>query len=135
MLATVLVGWTLLLDTSLARNYRDRPWTVVFPALALGATVAAWRFLNRRRYFEGFLCSGLTIVLLIASVAAGLYPVMLPSSLDAANDLTIYNAAAAENALTVMFVIAVIGLPFVLLYTVGVYYFFRGKVVLDDESY
>ena len=134
-LATVLVGWTLLLDTSLAQNYRDRPWTVVFPLLALAATVAAWRFLTRRRYFEGFLCSGLTIVLLISSVAAGLYPVMLPSSLDAANDLTIYNAAAAENTLMVMFVIALIGLPFVLLYTAGVYSFFRGRVVLDDESY
>jgi cytochrome bd-type quinol oxidase subunit 2 len=34
-----------------------------------------------------------------------------------------------------MFVIAIIGMPFVLLYTAGVYYFFRGKVVLDDESY
>jgi len=26
-------------------------------------------------------------------------------------------------------------MPFVLLYTAGVYYFFRGKVRLDDESY
>ena len=34
-----------------------------------------------------------------------------------------------------MLVIAVIGIPFVLLYTAGVYYFFRGKVDLDDESY
>jgi cytochrome d ubiquinol oxidase subunit II len=35
----------------------------------------------------------------------------------------------------VMFVIAIIGMPFVLLYTAGVYYFFRGKVRLDHESY
>jgi cytochrome d ubiquinol oxidase subunit II len=35
----------------------------------------------------------------------------------------------------VMFVIALMGLPFVLLYTAGVYFFFRGKVELDDESY
>ena len=34
-----------------------------------------------------------------------------------------------------MFVMALIGLPFVLLYTVGIYYFFRGKVVVDDDSY
>ena len=32
-------------------------------------------------------------------------------------------------------VIAVLGLPFGLLYTAGVYYFFRGRVVLDEESY
>jgi cytochrome bd-type quinol oxidase subunit 2 len=34
-----------------------------------------------------------------------------------------------------MTVIAAIGIPFVLFYTAAVYYFFRGKVVLDDESY
>ena len=33
-----------------------------------------------------------------------------------------------------MFVMAMIGIPFVLLYTAGVYYFFRGKVVLDDAQ-
>ena len=71
----------------------------------------------------------------MGTVAAGLYPVLLPSSTDAAYDLTVTNAASAENTLQVMIVIAVIGIPFVLLYTAGVYYFFRGKVVLDDESY
>jgi hypothetical protein len=31
-------------------------------------------------------------------------------------------------------VVAVIGIPFVLLYTAGVQYFFRGKVQLDADS-
>jgi cytochrome bd-type quinol oxidase subunit 2 len=34
-----------------------------------------------------------------------------------------------------MLVMAVIGMPFVVMYTAGIYYFFRGKVVLDDSSY
>ncbi len=68
-------------------------------------------------------------------MAAGLYPVLLPSSTDAAYDLTVSNAASAEPTLQVMTVIAGIGIPFVLLYTAGVYYFFRGRVVLDEESY
>ena len=71
----------------------------------------------------------------MGAVAAGLYPVMLPSSIDPAYDLTITNASSADNTLTVMLVMAVIGIPFVLLYTAGVYYFFRGRVVLDEESY
>ena len=37
--------------------------------------------------------------------------------------------------MTVMLVIALLGLPFVFLYTAGIYYFFRGKVVLDETSY
>ena len=62
-------------------------------------------------------------------------PVLLPSSIDPAYDLTIENSASATPTLTVMFVVALIGIPFVLLYTAAVYYFFRGPVVLDDEGY
>jgi cytochrome d ubiquinol oxidase subunit II len=50
-------------------------------------------------------------------------------------NLTITNAASQPNTLTVMLIIALIGMPFVLLYTAGVYYLFRGKVVLDEDSY
>jgi cytochrome d ubiquinol oxidase subunit II len=60
---------------------------------------------------------------------------MLPASNGAANSLTIYNAASTQETLTVMLVVAVLGMPFVLMYTAGVYYFFRGRVQLDDDSY
>ena len=32
-------------------------------------------------------------------------------------------------------IIALIGMPFVLLYTAGVYYIFRGKTVVESEGY
>ena len=32
-------------------------------------------------------------------------------------------------------VVALIGMPFVLLYTTGVYWFFRGKATVDDDGY
>ncbi len=135
VLATVTVAWTLSLDSRLVDNFRDRPWTVVFPLGALGLTLLAWQFVRRGAYLAAFMCSAGTIACLMASVASGLYPVMLPSSIDSANDLTVHNAAAAEESLIVMSVIALIGMPFVLLYTAGVYYFFRGKVRLDEHSY
>jgi cytochrome d ubiquinol oxidase subunit II len=135
VLMTGLIAWTLTLDQEIADNYRDRLWIGVFPLLALLAALAAWRQIHHERYLSAFLASASMIGLLMATVAAGLYPVMLPSSIDPSYDLTVHNAASAENTLTVMFVIALIGMPFVLLYTAGVYYFFRGRVVLDDESY
>jgi cytochrome d ubiquinol oxidase subunit II len=55
--------------------------------------------------------------------------------LDPAYSQTIFNAASQPNTLTVMLVMAVIGMPFVLLYTAGVYYFFRGPVQLGPSSY
>jgi cytochrome d ubiquinol oxidase subunit II len=135
VLMTITIGWTLLLDTPITTNYSDRIWIAVFPVLALVAAVTGWRLIRARQYLQGFLASATMIALLMGAVAAGLYPILLHSSTDSANDLTITNAASAEPTLMVMFVIAMIGIPFVLLYTAGVYYFFRGKVVLDDESY
>jgi cytochrome d ubiquinol oxidase subunit II len=135
VLMTVLIGWTLLESSEVTDNYRDRLWIGIFPVLAFVAVIAAWRFLHRGYYLSAFFSSALMIALLLGAVAAGLYPVMLPSSLDQAYDLTITNAASADNTLTVMLVMAIIGIPFVLLYTAGVYYFFRGRVELDEESY
>lgn len=135
LLMTALMGWTLVRSEAFAQNYRDRPWIAVFPALALLAVLTAWRQIRRAHHFTAFLASAVMIASLLGAVAAGLYPVMIPSSTDAAYSLTVHNAAAADETLTVMLVFAVIGMPFVLLYTAGVYYFFRGRVRLDDESY
>ena len=135
VLMTGLIAWTLFLDNEISDRYLDRVWISVFPALALVAALLAWRQLHRRSYLSAFLASSTMIALLMGTVAAGLYPVLLTSSIDERYDLTIHNAASAEPTLVVMSVIAVIGIPFVLLYTAGIYYFFRGRVVLHEESY
>lgn len=134
-LMTGLIAWTLLRDDQFARHFRERPWTVVFPVLALGAVLTAWRLVRTGRPLGAFFASAAMVASLVAAVAAGMYPAMLRSTIDPAFDLTVHNAASAPETLTVMTIVAVIGLPFVFLYTAGVYWFFRGKVVLDDESY
>ncbi|MBM3663183.1 MAG: cytochrome d ubiquinol oxidase subunit II [Actinobacteria bacterium] len=132
---TAVIVWTLFLPEDFAQNFRDRPWTAVFPAAAFVAVLVAWRSIAAGAHGRAFVASATMIGLLMASVAAALYPVMLPASNDAANSLTIYNAASEQATLTVMLVVAVVGMPFVLLYTAGVYYFFRGRVQLDEDSY
>ena len=132
---TALAAWTAFRDEAFAQNFRDRPWTAIFPVLALGAIVFAGAQIRRGRYLTAFVLSATMIILLLGTVAAGTYPVMLRSTTDPAFNQTVQNASAANETLTVMLVIALMGMPFVLLYTAGVYYFFRGKVELDDESY
>ena len=78
--------------------------------------------------FRAFIASAAMIALLLISGAIGLYPNLLISTTDPAYNLTVINAASADNTLAVTLIVAVIGMPFVLLYTAGVYYFFRGKV-------
>ena len=49
--------------------------------------------------------------------------------------LTIYNAASSQKTLGIMLIFALIGIPFVLAYTISIYWVFRGKVKLETTSY
>ncbi len=135
VLNTLVVLATVLSRQQIAAPYLPEIWPVVFPAGALIALIIAWRMLRQGRNFLAFVASGAMIALLLTSGAIGLFPNLLISTTDPAFNLTVYNSASAPNTQTVMLIIALIGMPIVLLYTSGVYYFFRGKTQLDTHSY
>jgi cytochrome d ubiquinol oxidase subunit II len=135
VLNTGVVAWTVLTHELIAERYLAQPLWALFPALALGAVLLAGYMVHRGHYFIAFLLSSAMIAGLLFSAAIGLFPNLLISTLDPAYSQTIFNAASEPNTLTVMLVIAVIGMPFVVLYTAGVYYIFRGRVQLGPSSY
>lgn len=135
LLNTVVVFSSILLHELIADRYLAQPYLAIFPAAALAAVLAGWLMVRRGRYFIAFLLSSAMIAGLLFSAAIGLYPNLLVSSIDAAYNLTIFNAASQSNTLTIMLIMALLGMPFVLLYTAGVYYIFRGKVQLSAQSY
>jgi cytochrome bd ubiquinol oxidase subunit II len=49
--------------------------------------------------------------------------------------LTIYNAASSPKTLWIMLLIVIIGMPFVLTYTLAVYWTFRGRVESGEHGY
>lgn len=130
----VVLGVLFSLPHAMA-NYFSTYTLAIFPAIALVALIAAWRLVHTANYFKAFLASSTMIVLLMFSGAISLFPNLLISTIDTSYNLTIYNGAAAPNSLLIMLIIALIGMPFVLAYTAGVYYIFRGKVQLTAESY
>ncbi len=87
------------------------------------------------QHVRAFLATSSTIGLMIFLMGLSLFPRLVPSSADLANSLTIYNASSSQRTLTVMLVIALIGMPMVIGYTVWIYRIFRGKVVLNEDSY
>jgi cytochrome d ubiquinol oxidase subunit II len=135
VLNTLVVIATVAFRQEITQRYLADIWPVIFPAGALIALIVAWAMLRRGRDFLAFIASGTMIALLLISGAIGIFPNLLISTTNPAFNLTIFNAASAPNTLTVMLVIALIGMPIVLLYTSGVYYFFRGKTQLDTHSY
>jgi cytochrome d ubiquinol oxidase subunit II len=135
VLNTLVVIGTVVFRDEITKRYLAEIWPVIFPALALGALIVSWYMRRTGHDFWSFVASGAMIGLLLISGAIGMFPNLLISTVDPQFNLTIYNAASADNTLTVMLVIALIGMPLVLLYTTGVYYFFRGKVVVEPKSY
>jgi cytochrome d ubiquinol oxidase subunit II len=135
ILNTAVVAITVFTHEMIADRYLAQPLFAIFPALSLVSVLLAGWMVNRQHYFIAFLLSSAMIAGLLFSAGIGLFPNLLRSTLDPAYNQTIFNAASEPNTLTVMLIIAVIGLPFVLLYTAGVYYIFRGRVQLGPASY
>ena len=76
-----------------------------------------------------------TIHAAIHIAAVCLFPRLVPSTIDLANSLTVYNASSTPRTLTAMLVIALIGMPIVVAYTAYVYKTFAGKMVVGEDGY
>ncbi|PAD67257.1 cytochrome d ubiquinol oxidase subunit II [Bacillus sp. 7586-K] len=88
--------------------------------------------LKQKRERLSFSMTGLIMILVTASFFVTLFPNVLISSLDSANNITIYAAASGDYSLKIMTVVALTMVPIVLAYTIWSYYVFR-KRVTDKE--
>ncbi len=117
------VGWAVSLQF-----LSGEAWTIVAVALAAVAAVVAW--ILARTGSEGRTFLALSAFLLLGSVSifGAAFPVVLPSTLDPAFNLTISNASSSDYTLGLMSVVAAIGLPLVLTYQAWTYWVFRRRV-------
>lgn len=110
-------------------NFRRWPVLGVFPFIGLAGAVylrRAWRLHDNRGAFLG---SAALIVGILTSVAAGLFPRLLPSLPDGPHPgLDIYNAASPANSMRIALAIYVVGMALVILYLWNVYRVWKGKV-------
>ncbi len=131
---TVAITWcSFAIQPRLAASFGARPWGYLFPLLAVAGLIGT-RAMHRRQAAP-FLCSSLFIVGMLTSAAFGLYPYVLPSNVDPALGLTVYNAAAAPYGLKVGLAWFIPGMLLATGYFVYTYRSFAGKVVLDEEGY
>ncbi|WP_276486767.1 cytochrome d ubiquinol oxidase subunit II [Ectopseudomonas mendocina] len=113
-------------------NYGRYPLTMGAPVLGvLGALLAILASTSRRAGLA-FTGSSLMIVGAICTAGFALFPFVFPSSLDAASSLTMWDAVSSHKTLGIMFVVACIFVPIILLYTLWSYIRMWGK--LNDSS-
>jgi len=111
------------------------PITWIVPVLSVLAIANIPRAIFQGRPGYAFLSSCATIMGLNFLLGVALFPNLIVSSIDPAYNLTIYNAASSQKTLGIMRTIAFLGMPFVVAYTVVIYWVFRGKVELGKFSY
>jgi cytochrome d ubiquinol oxidase subunit II len=126
---------TFLSVTYLTEKFIGHPWLFVLPAAEILAIVSVLYALRRRRFARAFLSSCASLAILLIFFAVGLFPNLILSRPESTYSLTIYNAASSPKTLKIMLIIAAIGMPLVIAYTISIYRIFRGKVKIDASSY
>jgi cytochrome d ubiquinol oxidase subunit II len=126
---------SLAVHRQLLDNFLSAPALFVLPAVASASILAIPLLLRRGAARGAFLATSLSIAGLMATAGASIFPHMVPSATDPALGLTIFDSSSSRRTLTVMLVLAAIGVPVMLGYTVFAYRTFRGKVVVEDHGY
>ncbi len=88
----------------------------------------------RKHSGAAFVLTLVTFLLTSLAFFSSLYPNLMISSLDAANNLTITNAASGTYTLRVMSIVAAIFLPVVLAYQAWTYWVFRKRLSIHSKT-
>jgi len=132
---TVMSVWTLLAVPRATQTLYEFPWLWVVPVLNVLAVLNIPRGIYKRSEGYAFISSSCMIAAFVFLFITALYPFLVPASNDPSHGLTIMNAASSPTTLGIMLLIAALGMPCVIAYTVVIYWTFRGKVQLDETSY
>jgi cytochrome d ubiquinol oxidase subunit II len=121
--------------TDLYRNYLAHPALFVVIAVTVAALLAVRVLIARRAWWQAWGASALTIVGATFFGVIGLFPNLLPSSLDQAFSLSARNASSSPLTLKIMLVVAIIFVPIVIGYQVWTYHLFKDKVRPLQDGY
>lgn len=119
-----LAAWAVIV---VVRSANPLPWIALIVAVI--ALVAAWLLVRAEK--EGWTFFSIALFLVAGAVAIfwAAFPVVLPSTIDPAFNLTIDNASSTPYTLQFMSIIAAIGVPLVLAYQSWTYWVFRKRIV------
>ncbi|AKR42259.1 cytochrome d ubiquinol oxidase subunit II [Methylophilus sp. TWE2] len=114
------------------QNYRAQPMLWLLPGLAIcGALLATW-LVQSGRTLRAFVASSLSILGVIGTAGAAMFPFVMPSSTQPNASLTVWDSVSSHLTLQLMFFATVIFMPLIIFYTSWAYHVMRGKVTVAD---
>ncbi len=130
-LFAVFTAWSCT-ATRLAGNFLARPMLLALPALLIAALITSRLLLLRGSPGRAFLASFAAIALFSLTGFAGIYPALLPSRLDPAFSLTVYDSASGAYTLKLMTAAALLLLPVAIACQVWVHRLFRTPLTAEE---
>ncbi|GAB4300286.1 MAG: cytochrome d ubiquinol oxidase subunit II [Desulfuromonadia bacterium] len=131
VVAVVFLAYTKV-ATKLYDNFLSHPALLIVPFVAVGSLLYVRVAAGAGNRGKAFASSCVTILSVVATGVIGLFPNLIPSSIDPVHSLTIYNSSSSQYTLTIMTIVAFIFVPIVIAYKIWVYRVFRAPVTEED---
>ena len=109
-------------------NYVDFPLMIIAPVLGLVSPLLVAWLSKAGRSGLAFTASALALSGIILTSGFSLFPFLMPSSTQLNASLTVWDATSSETTLLIMFGVACVFVPIILLYTAWGYWVMRGRV-------
>jgi len=117
--------------TQLYDNYFSNPVWFIVPLIAVISLLMIKVFM-KSSYIKSFYASCLTILSVVFTGIVGLYPNLIPSSIDKAYSLTAFNSSSGPYTLKAMLIVVVIFVPIVIAYQIWSYKVFSKPLAEED---
>jgi cytochrome d ubiquinol oxidase subunit II len=131
VVAVVFLAYSAV-ATRLYTNYLAQPVLFLVILLAVVALLGVKYYLIKQLFFRAWFSSALVIVSAVFYGVIGLFPNMLPSSINDNYSLSAFNSSSSPLTLKIMLVVVLLFIPVVLVYQVWAYTLFKTKVTPKD---
>jgi cytochrome bd ubiquinol oxidase subunit II len=112
------------------QNYVNVPALWALPIMGVMGALLAAGLVTMRHTLTAFFVSALSIVGVIGTAGAAMFPFIMPSSTQPNASLTVWDSASSHFTLTLMFWGTMVFMPLIIFYTSWAYRIMRGKVTV-----
>ncbi len=114
------------------RNYDTYSWMILAPIAGFAGIALSLLSARLKNERTAFLFSSIAIAGIILTAGFSMFPFIMPSSTNPISSLTIWDAVSSKKTLGIMFIVTIIFLPLIMMYTSWVYRVLRGKVTVQS---
>ncbi len=114
------------------QNYSKQPLIWLLPILGIAGALLATGLVRAGKTLSAFVASSLSIIGVIGTAGAAMFPFVMPSSTQLNASLTVWDSVSSHLTLQIMLWATLIFMPIIILYTSWAYHVMRGKVTVEQ---